>query len=85
MDKKTIIDLVWKIMEEELSVVTEDRSEERSLQEIGLDSIGLMTLIVFVENELGISIEFDEKWPVELTSISLTDFADNILRCVEAK
>ena len=74
MNNMEIFLLINRIISEKLSFNTDGISEEQTLESIGIDSIGVMTLIVYLEEELDISIDFDSNWPVEITSISIKDF-----------
>lgn len=85
MNNMEIFLLINRIISEKLSFNTDGISEEQTLESIGIDSIGVMTLIVYLEEELDISIDFDSNWPVEITSISIKEFINNISRIVEAK
>ena len=85
MDNAAILALAKRIVSDELALNVDGLSEEQTLDAIGIDSIGLMTLIVYLEEELSISVDFDSNWPIEITSITMKQFIDNIKRIVETK
>ena len=85
MDNAGIFTLAKRILSDELALDVDGLSEEQTLEAIGIDSIGLMTLIVYLEEELSISVDFDSNWPVDITSITMKQFIDNIKRIVDTK
>ena len=85
MDNAGIFTLAKRILSDELALDVDGLSEEQTLEAIGIDSIGLMTLIVYLEEELSISVDFDSNWPADITSITMKQFIDNIKRIVDTK
>lgn len=57
MSKLEVIDFIIKIFNEELEIIIEeDISLTSNLEELGIDSIGLMTLGVYLEENFHIDI-----------------------------
>lgn len=60
MSTNSIIMLIKKILTEELDLEDKELELEKTLLESGIDSITLMMLIVYIENELSIEIDMTE-------------------------
>ena len=60
MEREKIVNLITTILNDELNICMTDMLEEKTLLELGIDSILLMTLIVYIEDELSIEIEVSD-------------------------
>ena len=78
MNNTEILNSIKEIMVNELAMEESDIFSEKKLQDMGIDSIQLMTLIVYIEDRFEIEIEFDESWPLEITSMTLDEFITHI-------
>jgi acyl carrier protein len=83
MNNVEIFEIIKAIMIDELEIDGDVISVDMILQDMGIDSIQLMTLIVYIEEKLKIEIDFDESWPIEITSITLEDFIRNISKILQ--
>lgn len=78
MNNTEILNSIKEIMVNELAMGESDIFSAKKLQDMGIDSIQLMTLIVYIEDRFEIEIEFDESWPLEITSMTLDEFIAKI-------
>ena len=83
MGNVEIFEIIKEIMIDELEIDGDVISINIKLQDMGIDSIQLMTLVVYIEEKLEIEIDFDESWPIEITSITLEDFIRNISKVLQ--
>ena len=72
--------LVVEIMVNQLEIEQKDIHRDGRLSDMNIDSIALMTLVVYLEDKLSIEIDFDENWPIDITSLSLMEFVNNVER-----
>lgn len=78
MSNSEIFNFIKEIMVSELVIEEVNIFCDKKLQDMGIDSIRLMTLIVYIEDKFEIEIEFDESWPLDITSMTLDEFIANI-------
>lgn len=74
-----IIEIMTTTMKEELSI-TADVDKTSKLLDLGIDSIGFMVLIVYLENGLDVEIDIELILDKEYSLITIGDMIDVILR-----
>lgn len=71
MKREEIVNLTKNILNDELNICMNDIFEEKTLLELGIDSISLMTLIVYIEDRLSIEIEVSDVLVDDYSKITL--------------
>lgn len=73
-----ILGIINTTLKEQLNINT-DIAKISKLVDLGIDSIGFMILIVYLENELGIEINIESMLDKEYSLITIGDMIDVIL------
>ena len=76
MNKKAL-DIINKTLKEQLNIY-EDINIDSNLLDLGIDSIGFMVLIVFLENGLDKEIDLEKILSKEYENITIGDFITEI-------
>lgn len=76
MNKKAL-DIINKTLKEQLNIY-EDIDIDSKLLDLGIDSIGFMVLIVFLENGLDKEIDIEKILSKEYENITIGDFITEI-------
>jgi len=76
MNKKAL-DIINKTLKEQLNIY-EDINIDSKLLDLGIDSIGFMVLIVFLENGLDKEIDIEKILSKEYENITIGDFITEI-------
>ena len=71
MNTDKIISLIQKILKSEMEVEIEKIETDKTLFELGIDSIRLMMLIVYIEDELSIEIDMADGLNEEYNQITI--------------
>lgn len=78
MDRKKILCFINKIIKEELNINYGPFSEEKTMEYIGLDSLGLMTLIVYLEETIQCRVDLENILLLNNT-ITIANIIDNVI------
>jgi len=81
MDRENIISLIEEILSNELELGIKDLEPQKTLLELGIDSISLMTLIVYIEEKLSIEIDLAGDLSAEYSKITM----DALVKCISEK
>ena len=74
-----ILDIINSTLKEQLSITVDVDTTSR-LIDIGIDSIGFMVLIVYLENDLDVEINVELILEKEYSLITIGDMIDIILK-----
>ena len=79
MKREDILNSIIQIMEEILDLtVNEKVQEEESIQSAGIDSIGLMTIIVYLEEKYKIEIQSENFIGGDYSKITFSNLIDAV-------
>lgn len=83
MNKDETMIMIKEILNSELELNISDVNSENTLLELGIDSIILMTLIVYLEDRLSIEIDITEDLIGDYSNIKADTVISSIIRkCV---
>ncbi len=77
--REKILDIINSTLKEQLSITVDVDTTSR-LIDIGIDSIGFMVLIVYLENDLDVEINVELILEKEYSLITIGDMIDIILK-----
>ena len=77
--REKILDIINSTLKEQLSITVDVDTTSR-LIDIGIDSIGFMVLIVYLENDLYVKINVELILEKEYSLITIGDMIDIILK-----
>ena len=80
MTRNEVLEKILFIITEKLHIDTGVIGEDTLLQDIGVDSITLMTMVIYIEKEFNIKINFDEKISGENASPSIKNIINLIVK-----
>ena len=83
-NKNEVLKKISGIINEKLHINTGELCEETLLQDIGIDSITLMTMIIYIEQEFQIKINFDENITGENASPTIKNILDLVIKQQDA-
>lgn len=81
MNKDNIILIIKEILNNEIELSVKDTKPDKTLIELGIDSISLMTLIVYIEDRLSIEIDLTDGLSEEYSKITL----DTFIKAIQGK
>lgn len=79
-NKNEVLEKVLAIIRGKLHINPGELCEKTLLQEIGVDSITLMTMIIYIEQEFQIKINFDENITGENASPTIKNIVDLVIK-----
>lgn len=74
-----ILKVINSILSEQLNINSAIR-ENTHILEIGLDSIGIMILLVYLENAFEMEIDIEPIFEKEYEAIQISDIIDSVIR-----
>ena len=82
MDRADVLKTIKNIINDSLDLNIEEIKEDTLLIIIGIDSIAMMSLIIYLEEEYNIEINFDDEMIMEFSNMTIGNLINSVLSSI---